>query len=436
MASTDDYGLDPSFEKIVAILVCRSPKFFSQIGQALDPEGLRSESCQLVLKVAKMIAKEVGHGPSSETVVMQRLKRLNYEGKITNDQQLDVLDLFIEADGMDIPSEKEVLAELVPVVKRRLEGATIRAMIDEHGNKGDISKLAQNLMRISRLGTQESSLGVRLGAGSFAEIQAQRTTNRMPYGIPELDAALKGGLPRGCQSVVIAGSGGGKSMMLDHVAAHCVKQGFFTLLATTELSRAEQLARVKANLTGVLLDTIEEGDMDECEERLEYMFGTLGTLIVEDFAADATTVLDIQHWVKQCSEDEGHKPHVLIIDYADELASHDKNDRNSYESAGRVYSSLRLFAKQEKMWQFTASQPKRKAGTEKNRIIDLDDVADSLKKIRKADQVITINPDKSGDQLSYFVAKHRHGKKGQIIGPLPHEWSKARMIPMLEDGDL
>lgn len=359
------------------------------------------------------------------------MKRLNFEGKVTGKQLLDVIDVFM--DHPDLPSEKEVLAELTPIVKRRLRGDAIRRMIDQHGkgDKGDLVREAQQLLRIEQLGETESSVGVQLGHGSFNEMAQLRVTNRMPYGILELDAALRGGLPRGSQAVVIAASNAGKSMMLAHQAASCIKHGYFVAMATTELSRAEQLCRIKANLTGIFIDSLEEGEptaIDECEEKLEYMFGTLGSLIVEDFPADVATMLDIRHWFKECQSHVGHKPHVLIVDYGDELKSHNKDDHNSYERAGTVFSDMRSFAKQELLWAYTASQPQRKAAKERGRYLELDDVADSLKKIRKADQVITINPDKSGDQLTYKVAKNRRGKKGMLIGPLPHDFARGRMV--------
>ena len=90
---------------------------------------------------------------------------------------------------------------------------------------------------------------------------------------------------------------------------------------------------------------------------------------------------------------------------------------------------MRLFAHETKKWVSTASQAKRSAGKDKKRVIGLDDVADSINKVRVADLVITIN---GQDELEYAVEKNRYGRAGVRVGPLPHDFACGAMVPRVE----
>jgi hypothetical protein len=158
------------------------------------------------------------------------------------------------------------------------------------------------------------------------------------------------------------------------------------------------------------------------------MFPILGTFLVMDFPAKLTTMPDITAWFMACAEEEGHKPHVLIVDYPDKCKSHLREDQGEYAGQNTVYETMRLFGAEQNIWNWGASQPRRAAGKEKRRRIELDDLADSQGKARVADLVITGNKDASGEMLDYFVAKNRYGKSEFSVGPFPHDWACGRMV--------
>jgi uncharacterized Fe-S cluster-containing radical SAM superfamily enzyme len=69
---------------------------------------------------------------------------------------------------------------------------------------------------------------------------------------------------------------------------------------------------------------------------------------------------------------------------------------------------------------------------------EVDDVADSMHKVRVADLVLTLTPPNTGEdevtELIHYVAKHRTGKSNVQVGPLRTEFECARIAPMmLED---
>lgn len=426
MAKTEAYRLEPGFEIAVILSTVKRPKFYGVIGHALEPDALGEPIHTLILKAVRAIVKDLGHAPSHETIVVQRVSRWVEDGTVTQEELDEVVDFFLDAPAL--PPEAEVISELVPVLKRRMEADAVRMAMDEYAKKGDFEQVTKIIRSAQALGKQDTGVGLRLGAGAFEEIERLSNMDRLSTGIEELDLGLDSGLPRGCLGVYVGGPGGGKSMFLSSLAATAVQKGYFVVAVTLELNRAAWMARVLANLTGEPINKIMSCDFEVTRRKVEKMYPILGTFLVMDMPAKLTTMKDITAWYMACAEEEGHKPHVLLVDYPDKCKSHLREDQGEYAGQNTVYETLRLFAHEQNIWAWGASQPRRSAGKEKRRRIELDDLADSQGKARVADLVITGNKDASGEMLDYFVAKNRYGKSDFSVGPIPHDWACGKMV--------
>lgn len=424
----DTYGLSAAYEQIVAVMCATRPRFFGRVGHALVPELFKDESVQLVIKAAKSIGKDLGHGPNDFRTLMQRLVRWIDDGQVTEEMRVGVIDLFIDAP--ELPPEDEVIVEVVAMVKRRMEQDLVKMTIDEYGKKGDFEDVQKRMTQMRRFGVIDTSVGNVVGPESFDRIAKLAAIDRLSYGIPEVDINLNGGMPRGCLGLIAAGTGSGKSMQLTSQTAVAMRQGLFTAFATLELSKEVQEARLLANLSGETIDAIELND-ERAREKIEEMYPVLGQCIMQDFPARLTTVPEILEWVKRCEDKEGYAVDLIVIDYADKLRSHDKNDKGGYTEGGTVTETLRLWVEQNKRWGWTASQPQRKVADKKGRRIEADELADSQNKARICDLLITQTEYEA--QITYFCPKFRRGKSQWMVGPLPHDWVRGRMIPMLDD---
>lgn len=153
---------------------------------------------------------------------------------------------------------------------------------------------------------------------------------------------------------------------------------------------------------------------------------------MQDFPSKLTTVPQIITWVDRIEQTVKRPVDVLIIDYLDKLQSHVREDASSlYQAGGTITEALRHYvdAKQKRCW--TASQPQRRAGKEKGRRIEADELADSQHKARVADVVITAT--RHEDQIAYYCAKFRGGKSEWSVGPIPHDWEHGRQVVMADD---
>lgn len=222
------------------------------------------------------------------------------------------------------------------------------------------------------------------------------------------------------------------SIFLSHQTAVAMRGGYRVALATLELPEALIIARLKANLLGMTIDEILNGSLTKAEKEFATLAPQLGLCVVKEFAPKATTINHIFSWVKEVETDEGAPIDLLVVDYADKLGT-GRSDESTYTTGGTVFEGLRHYAVERDIWCWTASQPKRMTKGQKR--IELDDVADSMNKVRVADVVLTVNPKDDGDQLLYYLAKNRMGKTGQSVGPLPQEFEFGRVAPVVSTED-
>lgn len=436
--SKEPYNFDPAWERSLIASLCMKQKFFMLVGNEVDPDCLASPVCKLAMQAAQAIAKEDAskRGPHDERQVMQRLRAWMTDGKVTLAALNDVLDMFEDEETRGLPELEGLLVELKPILQRRIQFEALEIGLSEFQKKGDPTRALSALSRASSIGDVQRTLGNRLGPASIDQMVRLMKVKRLKVGVPELDDAIEGGALRGTLSMFIGSSGAGKSMGLAQVAAAAARQSFNVGVATLEVSEEIWTARLVANLTGervndVLFDPYGSGALEVLDEYLSTP--GFGNLQIASFTAKATTSDHIRTWVKDCEQEWGQQMDVVIVDYADKLGARGRESKdNSYASAGSVYEDLYNFAKDQDKWVWTGSQSVRGQKTASLKVLDLDDVSDSMHKIRTADLVVTLNPRDNYETMVFFTAKNRLGKPRQTVGPYPCDFAAARIAPILE----
>ena len=437
----DPYGFTPDVERMVAYYAACNKAFFGAIGRELDPKLFALPEAKFLVEAAQAVAKDLGHGSPSALVSLQRARRWVDEGKHTMAEvgaAGDLIDAVEDMNGERALPEA-LLVEISPIVRHRVQSNLLKAAFTANAtrNGDELSKIAHALQRSSGIGSVDTSVGVRLGAAAFDEIDKQRRLVRMGTGLLELDSAMGGGVPRASVSVIAAPPGFGKSMMLCHLVAESVCAGLSVAMATFELNVATQYARVLANITGVPIDGILEGgrEEDECLKRLD-MIPNRGSLYIQEFTPEVTTAEHIEEWLQRIEDETGKRVDRVVIDYADRMTSlrglsnHEANESMVMKD---VYSGLIRIAKKRDAWVDTATQPKTGAGTEKSsKRIDTGHAAGSAYKGRlcQAFFSLQVEGEEVDRTVSIFVAKFSFGKSRMTVGPLPCNFSCGRLFPV------
>jgi len=292
----DAYNLEPAFERMVVTIACKSPKFCGALHGALDPECLGISASTIAMRACFAIQKDGGRGPAALLLVIQRLRRMQSEGKVTTDEIIAVSDLFDAAEDAGLLDEDAVLVELTPILRRRVERDAVEKAVNAFQKREDLDGAFTEMERAKRIGLNDTSIGTLLGPDSFDQIERLKSVQHLPTGIVELDDLLRGGPMRGTLSMFLGGPGGGKSMGLMQVACEAARHGFHAAVATLEIPEAVQFARCMANLTGIPIDDIME-HTDTCgvREALARVQSNpnFGRVVVKHFSPGTTTVTDL-----------------------------------------------------------------------------------------------------------------------------------------------
>lgn len=430
----EPYGLTPEFERIVAATACTTPSFWPRLLGAVSLDGFRVEAVRLLLQAVMAITQERGAGPSSVAVVLQRIRTWVDDGKTSKDELREARQAIVDAFEGDLPPADEVLGELVPILRRRLQQHALDTGYRGLVQRGDMAEVEELLGKARQLGRVNQTLGTAVDPGGFELIRRLGRLKRLPTSIAELDDELKGGLREGEYWLFAGGYGSGKSMALSQVFGSMLTERLNACLATLELSVDLQYARLVANLVGIPIDDLLDDMADEGERRLELLCekGLIGYGKIKHFAPDATNVRDLKTWILAEEDAIGAPIEGLVVDYPDKMGAEGAQKKDEADKS--IAEGLRNLMDREinpelhLRWVIGATQIKSSAHDRKRtKKVEGHHAADSIHKPRICDGMVTVNSRDDGDANLFHITKNRTGVAGGDVGPLPTEWPYGRI---------
>lgn len=243
-------------------------------------------------------------------------------------------------------------------------------------------------------------------------------------GLPGIDLEINGGgYGRGQVISIIAGSGVGKSVMLQCITATNLCRGHKGVYITLELAEDKVAQRMDSILTGLPIQNLY-GEKEELFEKLSNLEGIdyedKMPLVIKQFPPGVASVNTIRAYIAQLKF-HGYDPDFVMVDYVGEMQ--DLPGMKTYESRERLVRDLRAVAVEEGLFIGTAMQPNRGSKQEQsgskvenfNAQTHIDDqhLADSYGQIRPLDGAISLNQNETEKSLGLgrgYVIKQRDGK--------------------------
>ncbi len=231
--------------------------------------------------------------------------------------------------------------------------------------------------------------------------------------IPNLDIHIGGGLAAGEMGIVLAPTGGGKSMILVAGAATALLAGKKVVYYTLELSEEVVGQRFDACINQLHLKSVWEFS-DIIQEQLEEISKLGGSLIIKKFPSGQATINTLMSHIRTLETNDGFKPDIVFIDYGDLLKPLDSfsEKRHSLDS---IYIGIRGMADELGIPVWNAAQTNRE-GMDTGEV-SLRTIGESLGNARAADVVISIGRDPSEIIDNPYAAKigilkNRNGSAG------------------------
>ena len=120
-------------------------------------------------------------------------------------------------------------------------------------SKNSLPELLQDALAVSF----DTNIGHSYLADSDSRFEFyHRKEARLPFDLEMMNRITKGGLPPKTLNCIMASSGGGKSLMMTHIAAAAMMQGKSVLYITMEMSEESIAQRVDANMLNISVDYI------------------------------------------------------------------------------------------------------------------------------------------------------------------------------------
>ena len=137
--------------------------------------------------------------------------------------------------------------------------------------------------------------------------------SKIPFDMVMLDKITNGGISPKTLTVLLGGTGVGKTLVKTHLASQYIRQGMDVLYITMEMSEERIAERVDANLLDIDIGDLHMLPKDDFKKRLDKL--NIGKLIVKEYPTAGAHVGNFRALLRELQIKKGFTPQVIILDY-------------------------------------------------------------------------------------------------------------------------
>lgn len=230
---------------------------------------------------------------------------------------------------------------------------------------------------------------------------------RIPFDLAYFNKITSGGVPRKTLSIILAGTGVGKSLTMCHFAAANLLQGYNVLYVTLEMAEERIAERIDANLMNVTMDDLKLLSKDMYEKRMKsIMSKTTGKLIIKEYPTASAHTGHFRALLNDLAIKRNFKPDVIFVDYLNICASariKAGSNVNSYTYVKAIAEELRGLAVEFDVAIFSATQTTRSGFT--NSDPGLEDTSESFGLPATADLMFALISTEELEALNQIMVK-------------------------------
>ena len=284
---------------------------------------------------------------------------------------------------------------------------------DKDNDKGSIPNLLSDSLGISF----DSSVGHDFIEDSDDRYDFyHRKEERMPFDIDLLNKITKGGLPRKSLTVLLATTGGGKSLVKCHAAASYLMTGKNCLYITMEMAEERVAERIDANMMDISLDDLKLLPRDVYKKRMDRIKSKCtGQLVIKEYPTGSAHAGHFRHLLNELKLKKNFTPDVIFIDYLNICASSRIKGAaaaNSYTLVKSIAEEIRGLAMEYNCAVVSSSQFNRDGYG--NSDVDLTNTSESMGITHTADCIIGLVTTEELDNLGQLMMKQLKNRWGDL----------------------
>lgn len=234
---------------------------------------------------------------------------------------------------------------------------------------------------------------------------------RIPTGLTEIDAVLRGGLPIKKYGIVMTFTSGGKTHMLVSLGKAALLAGYNVLHLSLEDDENDVALRYDASISGIPAEQFLINP--ELQRRVKSIIDKVpGNLYLKEYPGRTASVLTVRNHIERMIED-GCKPSLVLVDYISEMKPVDKRERR--HELAEISRDFRATAVEYELALWTAAQSQRY--TMRKKVVRLEEIGEAYEASHPADLMLTIGQtakDATQGVCRLFIAKNKVGKDLQL----------------------
>jgi replicative DNA helicase len=350
-----------NIEKVILQNLVRNEIYTRKIVPFMKKEYFHDRTDNIVFVTIHEFILEYNSLPSMEAIVISLEKKKN----LTQDEYGKAVDLVEEIYGEYKESPIEwLLDETENFCKEKAVYNAIMNSINIIDGKDATPTTAIPDILSKALAV---SFDTHIGHDYVEDYQKRyefyhKVEQKIPFDLEVFNEITDGGVVPKTLSIVMAGTGVGKSLFLCHYAASCLKQHKNVLYITCEMSEEKIAERIDANILDIPIKDIRDLPMSIYEKKINNACGGFkGKLIIKEYPTSTANANHFRFLLDELSLKKKFKPDIIFIDYLNICASSRiKGGKvNSYEYIKAIAEEIRGIAVEYNVPVFTATQTNR-----------------------------------------------------------------------------
>lgn len=415
---TAKFEFDEDFQKRIAALAIRHPRFARRTEGLIEPDYFDAEEHSFLVDAANRYFRQYRTLPDSPAIFAHFLRKRMMEARVRKDFKESVVKEYKSLITENLADGDYIADEIGRFAKHQALQNAMLASVDMI-EKGDLQGVENIMNKAMRVGAAED-----LEEIDFWNDIDRRTQYRkdllngkiekfgVPTGLSRLDAMLyHEGWGRKELTVIMAGAKKGKSMTLGHFSILGSLHGHNTLYVTCEVSNDIIADRMDANISKISMNELKNRYEEASSVVSTKSAATRGELRLVEAPSGSLSPSGLRRIIERHKAD-GITFDIIVVDYAD-IMRPDVVTTNDIENSKQVWLGLRAIAFEESAAVLTATQTNREGF--KSDTAKAEHAAEDFNKIRIADLVISLNrtddeKDKNKARLYFAASRNQAGE--------------------------
>jgi len=237
---------------------------------------------------------------------------------------------------------------------------------------------------------------------------------KLRFDIDILNKVTKGGIERKTLTVILGGTGVGKTLVMCHQSAFNMMDGKNVLYITNEMAEEKIAERIDANLLGVTVDELMSLSREMYDQRVQRVRErTVGKLIIKEYPTATAHVGHFRALLKELRLKRNFTPDVIYVDYINICTSsrvRAGTGVNSYTLIKSIAEELRGLAVEQGVPIITATQTTRQGYGSTD--VGLEDTSESFGLPATADFMYAIMQSEELEKLGQMMIKQLKNRFG------------------------